>query len=375
MARSRSKTALVLAGGGIMGAAYEIGCLSALEKVFRPGFSVRRFDIYLGISAGSVIATLMANRISPAEMFRVIARDERKVFNFRRADIYCVDYLEMLKSTLAVGRNLWRIFRSYRGQGGRLFSADLFHILQEQFPSGLFSLAPMQDYMCRSFRQEGVLDNFNLIKPELYIPAIDLDRGERVVFGSEGWRDLHVCRAITASCAIPAFFRPYRISGHHYIDGSIGQVAHLDVPIERGAELIVVINPLVPIANDPEHTCLPSLSYGQCTTIAELGISYVWDQAQRIENRYKLDLAIERLRRDHPGVDIILFEPGPADSLFFLQNPMSFEARVHVMNYGYHLTLGQLKENYADYQSLFARHGIQLDAAQLDAPPPAEVTV
>jgi len=51
MARRRSKTALILAGGGIMGAAYEIGCLTALDKLFAPGFSSRRFDIYIGISA------------------------------------------------------------------------------------------------------------------------------------------------------------------------------------------------------------------------------------------------------------------------------------------------------------------------------------
>ena len=52
MATARSKTALVLTGGGIMGAAYEIGALSALDRLFTRGFSTRRFDLYLGISAG-----------------------------------------------------------------------------------------------------------------------------------------------------------------------------------------------------------------------------------------------------------------------------------------------------------------------------------
>jgi predicted acylesterase/phospholipase RssA len=65
MNEQRSKTAMVLAGGGIMGAAYEIGCLTALDRLFRSGFSTRRFDTYIGISAGSVIASLVANRIQP----------------------------------------------------------------------------------------------------------------------------------------------------------------------------------------------------------------------------------------------------------------------------------------------------------------------
>ena len=49
----KGKTALVLAGGGIMGAAYEIGALTALDRLFTKDFSARRFDIYVGVSAGS----------------------------------------------------------------------------------------------------------------------------------------------------------------------------------------------------------------------------------------------------------------------------------------------------------------------------------
>ncbi len=91
MPEQRSKTAMVLAGGGIMGAAYEIGCLAALDQLFSSGFSTRRFDTYIGISAGSVIAALIANRIDPGGLFRTIARNESTVFNWRRRDVYRVD--------------------------------------------------------------------------------------------------------------------------------------------------------------------------------------------------------------------------------------------------------------------------------------------
>jgi predicted acylesterase/phospholipase RssA len=95
MARRRSKTALVLTGGGIMGAAYEIGCLTALDRLFAPGFSSRRFDIYIGISAGSVIATLIANRIQPEGLFKTISRNKSTVFNWQRRDIYRPDWMGM----------------------------------------------------------------------------------------------------------------------------------------------------------------------------------------------------------------------------------------------------------------------------------------
>ena len=98
MTDQRSKTAMILAGGGIMGAAYEIGCLAALDRLFVPGFSTRRFDTYIGISAGSVIATLVANRIDPGGLFKTIARNEMTVFNWRRRDIYRFDWWAMLRS-------------------------------------------------------------------------------------------------------------------------------------------------------------------------------------------------------------------------------------------------------------------------------------
>ncbi|NIQ97279.1 MAG: hypothetical protein GWN87_26210, partial [Desulfuromonadales bacterium] len=110
----------------------------------------------------------------------------------------------------------------------------------EQFPSGLFSLDPLQKYLCDAFRHEKLRDSFDDLKAELYIPAYDLDRGERVVFGTEGHRNCHICQAITASCAIPYFFRPYQIDDSFYIDGSTGKVLHLDVAIEKGARLILV---------------------------------------------------------------------------------------------------------------------------------------
>jgi predicted acylesterase/phospholipase RssA len=372
MPPERSKTALVLTGGGIMGAAYEIGSLTALDRLFAPGFSTRRFDLYVGVSAGSVIAALIANRIPPEGLFQSIADNERNVFNFGRSDIYRLDWREMLASCGSVCANLWRILRNYRRSGWSFSPLDFIHILQEQFPAGLFSLEPMRDYLCRSFRQEGIKDDFRLIRPELYIPAVDIDTGERVVFGAEGHRDVHICQAITASCAIPVFFRPFKVRDRYYVDGSIGRVANIDLAIARGARLIVVVNPRVPLVNDPERFCLPSLSYGRCSSVAELGISFAWEQAQRIENKLRLDLGLALSRRDHPEVDIVLIEPGAEESLLFLQSPMSFEARRHIMHYGFNLTAGELSASYDRYREIFARHGIETRGDRLTELPPTK---
>ncbi len=358
MLRPRGKTALVLAGGGIMGAAYEIGCLTALDQLFRDDFSVNRFDFYVGVSAGSVIASLIANGISPAALFRAISRDERTVFNWQRRDIYRFDLLATLACMGRVFASSWRIFRSYRKIRSSFSFNDLIYILQEQFPAGLFSLTPMQQFLCRAFRDEGLCDDFRDLPHPLYIPAYDIDSGERVVFGDDDQNGVHICEAITASSAIPFFFAPQKIAGRYYIDGSIGRISHVDIAVEKGAKLIVLVNPRVPMVNDPQKICLPSLSYGHCTSIANLGIGAAWEQSQRIETRQKLDLALAYYRRVQPDIDILVLEPGPEESMLFFQSPMSQAARNQIMHYGYHLTLSQLNNRRDEFSRALKRHHI-----------------
>src|SRR5213083_3141181 len=69
--RSRSKTALVLGGGGVTGGVYEIGALRALD-LLATNRTVNEFDVYVGTSAGSFVGALTANGVTPEEMMRVV---------------------------------------------------------------------------------------------------------------------------------------------------------------------------------------------------------------------------------------------------------------------------------------------------------------
>lgn len=365
MPSSRTKTALILTGGGIMGAAYEIGALTAFDRLFSHNFSSRRFDLYLGISAGSVIAALMAGRIPADGLFAAISNEQRSVFNWHRHDIYQPDWRTLLRTFAELPRKLLQVRRNYRHNRWVFNPRDIPHLLFEQLPAGIFSLEPMRKYLCEAFRAEGVCDSFKELRRELFIPAYDLDSGSRVVFGTDGYDDMHICQAITASCAIPLFFRPYEINGRSFVDGSSGLVTHLDVVIERGARLVVIVNPRVPFENDPEQACLPALSSGRCSKVADLGILFAWEQTKRIEAREKLRLAIDFYRVRYPDVDIVLIEPGSDESLLFFQGPMSSLARSQVMHQGYELTLARLRDNYQEIAGIFARHGIATTSDRL----------
>src|ERR1700676_1242123 len=75
----RDKTALVLGGGGFTGGVYEIGALRALD-LLAVNSSVNEFDIYVGTSAGSFVAALCANGVTPEEMMRVVTRQGEPSF-------------------------------------------------------------------------------------------------------------------------------------------------------------------------------------------------------------------------------------------------------------------------------------------------------
>ncbi|HUS63655.1 MAG TPA: patatin-like phospholipase family protein, partial [Kofleriaceae bacterium] len=103
------RTALCLCGGGITGGMYEIGALAALDDFFAPprrgpaaapdasdpsaprAFSVNDFDIYVGTSAGSFLATVLASGMRIRRLFRAILEDDQSMLPARRTDIFRFD--------------------------------------------------------------------------------------------------------------------------------------------------------------------------------------------------------------------------------------------------------------------------------------------
>ena len=68
-AAPRPRIGLALAGGGPLGAIYEIGALAALSESLE-GVDFNDIDVYVGVSAGGFIAAGLANGITPHQMSR-----------------------------------------------------------------------------------------------------------------------------------------------------------------------------------------------------------------------------------------------------------------------------------------------------------------
>src|SRR5664279_1438950 len=67
----RHKTALVLGVVGFTGGVYEIGALRALD-LLAVNSTVSNFDVYVGTSAGSFVASMLSNGVTPDEMMQVL---------------------------------------------------------------------------------------------------------------------------------------------------------------------------------------------------------------------------------------------------------------------------------------------------------------
>jgi predicted acylesterase/phospholipase RssA len=344
--RSRKKVALVCAGGGVTGAVYEIGCLRALDELLDR--SVLDLDLYVGVSGGAFVASLLASGISPREMYTEIA--SHTPFGLATAPFYRLGALEFLKRSLRAPRVLRdAIAIALTGEGRNL--SDVAWALFELLPSGLMETTGIQQYLHQLFLSRNRTDRFDDLPRELYVVAVDLDRGEAVAFGDELHRNVPVSRAVEASTALPGLYRPVRIDGRDYVDGGVKKTAHINLAIQNGADLVICINPIVPILNEGEAF------HGH---LSNRGVTHVLDQAMRIMLHGRMVYGLERYAREHPEVDILLIEPARDDLRMFSYNIMRYSARRVVVEHGYRSTLNVFRDNQVRYRRILARHGIAL---------------
>ncbi len=362
--RKRSRSALVLGGGGFTGGVYEIGALRALD-LLSVNRTVNEFDVYVGTSAGSFVAAAVANGVTPEEMMRVLVQQTPTPYpDARLGSLLKPNYAEFLSRTLLAPWRLVRLVRSLVSDLGQVSAVDLVVGLAEALPSGLYSSEGVERYVRRILSGPDRVDDFRLLANELYIAATDLDTCERIVFGAEGWDDVPISTAVGASTALPMIYRPAKVRDRELIDGGVLSTTNIDIAVEAGAKFVVVVNPLVPFVNDFEKR-IPTLMGPRPRRVSDMGFPQIGYQAFKLLAYQRLHEMTKRWRERYPGVDIILIEPEPNDELMFETSILNYTSRVDIARHGFQSVTLKLAHEYARYKRICARHGIEISASRV----------
>jgi NTE family protein len=360
----RDKTALVLGGGGFTGGVYEIGALRALD-LLAVNSSVNQFDVYVGTSAGSFIAALCANGVTPEEMMRVVTRQGK--LPFKDIDIGDLLRLNLAEFARKGAMMPWRavlLGRQMIAQRGTVSLMDALLGLAEGLPSGAYTGSGIETYLRKVLSEPGRTDDFRELACELYLTATDLDSCERVVFGVDPAEHVPISTAVRASGALPMVYAPVKVNGRELIDGGIVSTTNLDIAIEAGAKFVVVINPIVPFVNDFSGS-VRTLRGTRPRRVSDMGFPQIGYQAFKLVAHQRLHELKKGWEDRYPGVDIILIEPEPRDELMFQTSMMSFASRVEIARHGFQSVTKHLAGEYDHYQAVAKRHGIGISEKRL----------
>jgi NTE family protein len=354
-----SKTALVLGGGGFTGAVYEIGALRALD-LLSVNRSVTDFDVFVGTSAGSFVAAMTANGVSPEEMMRVLDRQAPTPFpEIALGTLLSLNVRELTSKAIAFPWRMAKLGWNLARHVGQVSALDVVLGIAEGLPSGLYSGEGIEDYVRRVLEVEGRTDDFRELEHQLYITATDLDTCERVVFGSDGFEDMPISTAVRASTALPMVYEPVCVGDRELVDGGLISTTNLDLAVEAGARLVIVVNPLVPYVNEarranPLHP-----------RVSDMGFPQIGYQAFKLMTYQRLHDIRQRWEDRYPGVDFVLIEPDASDELMFRTSVMDYGSRVQIAGHGFRSVTVKLAEDYPHLKQVAARHGIEISATRV----------
>lgn len=402
--KKNPKVALVLAGGALTGAAFKLGGLKALDDLLL-NKKTTEFDTYVGLSAGAMLAAPLAAGVSPAEMLKSLEGSSTQFSQFRLGDFYnpnlvdlvtrparfMIDAASFLPGTvgdvITQAPEIVRKIQESLSNSAHPSSIGMLHgivspILEavgkrrsfpsmlDYLPSGFFDNASIERYLRRNLEAAGVPNQFRdlyrLTKRELYISAVNLDSAERVIFGHNEDTSVTVSQAVQASTALPGLFKPARIKGVDYVDGSVRRTANIDVAIEHGADLVICYNPFRPFSNLLRRIEKNGAYIIKGKPLADSGVLTVLNQALRTLLHSRLQYSLRQYQDDpHFRGDIIVIEPKETDVHFFRLNALGYGPRLRAAQYGYISVTESITQNYELIKQILDSYGISMTRRQV----------
>ncbi|HSQ73147.1 MAG TPA: patatin-like phospholipase family protein [Rubrivivax sp.] len=344
---------IALAGGGPLGAFYELGALQALSESVE-GLDFNDLHAYVGVSSGSMIAAALANGLTPVDMARLIITNESVQFPATPGLFLHPAWGEFAHRVARVPGLAASVLRYYARAPFSRNLAEVLDPLTTLLPNGLFDSAPLERFMRRVLSAPGRSNDFRQLPRKLYIVATDLNTGESARFGEPGMDHVPISRAVQASTALPGLYPPVEIGGNTYADGALVRTMHASLALDAGADLVICINPLVAYDASRGGRRRPD---GELTN---RGLAVVLGQTFRslIQSRMLVGLAGYHAR--FPGSDVLLFEPDRDDEQMFFANVFRYADRRRLVEHAYQRVRADLRLHADALDAAFARHGLRL---------------
>lgn len=309
------RVGLVLGGGGVLGAAWMVGAMKALQDEI--GMDLRDVDQYVGTSAGSILVTLLGAGVSVDDLLRHQFGEE---LTSGPMGGYEFSYEE------AAGDG--HPNRPRRGLGSRsllrnnarnLRKIPPTAVLSALVPEGRGSLAAIGD-MVAHVVPTGWVD-----RPGVTVVALDYETGRRIPFGREGAPEVDQKDAVMASCSIPGWFHPVNLGEHRYIDGGAWSSTNVDVMAGLGLDHVYVLAPTVSFDLDSPRQLGPLLE-------------------RRWRNRVTLRCLREVAAVHAGGTEVTVLGPGRADLEAMGANLMDVSRRVTVIETALRTSAASLRD-------------------------------
>ena len=295
------QTGVVLGAGGVLGAAWTIGALAALQE--QRGQDPREAAALVGTSAGSVLAAFLGCGVG----VDVLLDHQRGIVNAEAPDLRPDPDTDSGGALPPLPRPGIGSPRGVLSTALRPWRITPMGALSAVLPQGRGSLQPvgaLVDAVCPRGAWAG--------HPCTWVVAMDYDSGRRVVFGRDGAPHAGLRDAVMSSCAIPGWYAPVPIGGRRYVDGGVCSPTSLDLLAPLGLEEVVVLSPMT------------SFDYDRPTTLAG-----------RVERRFRrlvtARLVGEIRKVTATGARVTVLGPGAEDLAAIGSNLMDPARRTRVL--------------------------------------------
>jgi len=346
---------LACAGGVVEGAFYEIGVLHALERAIA-GLDLTRLDVYVGISAGAMVTSALANGITPERMRHAFIRGDDPAIAMRPEVVFMPAVGEYARRALKLPGTTVRALVRHMMNAADISLAGALSELATVLPTGVFDNAPLERHLARVFSMEGRTNSFTELPARLRVLAVDVDSSKLVAFGEPGWDHVPISRAVQASTALPLLYCPVEIDGRWYIDGVARRTLNASLALAAGVDLLFCVNPIVPI--DLER--IRASGRREMRSLVDRGLWAVASQTFRTVIHSRMRTGFKNYEYMYPGANLVLIEPEMDEDRMFFSNIFSFSNRARIWELGYASACAQLLRDADRLEPLLRSFGLRL---------------